>query len=287
MTGADGKTPAGPLFERASVGEGWIAYEDTGGTGPVVLCLPGMGDTRQEYRFLAPLLQKAGYRVLTADLRGHGDSSLGFATYRPEDLGDDALAVLDHARVAKATLVGCSVSAGSIAWAAAKAPDRIEAIVMLGPAVRDGDEGAVQKTMNQWLYAALFSRPWGPSVWGWFFGTLFKKHHPQDFQAYQSALVRMLNQPGRQEALKAMILASKKTVSDRLGQVKAPTLLVMGNADPDFPNPRAEAETIRSRLGGSTQVEVLDGLGHYPHVEEPEAVSGLVLRFLQERTHGS
>lgn len=272
---------------RAPVDKGFIAYEDSGGTGPVVLCMPGMGDVRGEFRFLAPLLSRAGYRVLVADLRGQGDSSLGFASYRPEDFGDDALAVLRHAGVAKATLIGCSVSAGSIAWAASKAPEHVEALVMLGPAARDPGLSPIKTTMNQWLYGALFSRPWGPSVWGQFYATLYKKSKPHDFQPYKVALVRMLSQPGRMEALKQMIMASKKTVSDRLGSVKAPALLIMGGADPDFSNPRTEAETIQRMLGGTSQVEVLEGLGHYPHVEDPQAVMDLIQRVLPELKHGA
>mgnify|MGYP001310988106 FL=1 len=53
---------------------GRIAYNETG-TGPLVLCVPSMGDVRGEYRFLAPRLAQAGYRVVTMDVRGHGESS--------------------------------------------------------------------------------------------------------------------------------------------------------------------------------------------------------------------
>ncbi|HEY9855610.1 MAG TPA: alpha/beta fold hydrolase, partial [Stenomitos sp.] len=136
MAGPADAQGGAPVFERAPVGKSWIAYEDTKGNGPAVLCMPGMGDVRGEYRYLVPLLQKAGYRVLVADLRGHGDSSTDFASYTPADSGDDVLAVLDHAGVSRATLIGCSMSGGSIAWAAAKAPERVEALVMLAPFAR-------------------------------------------------------------------------------------------------------------------------------------------------------
>jgi len=61
----------------------------------------------------------------------------------------------------------------------------------------------------------------------------------------------------------------------------------MGGADPDFPNPRQEGETIKGMLGGKSQVEVLEGLGHYPHVEDPQAVMDVMQRVLPELTHGS
>ncbi|GAA0922480.1 hypothetical protein GCM10009557_91750 [Virgisporangium ochraceum] len=51
-----------------------VAYEVTG-DGPLVVCVPGMGDVRQVFRNTAPALAAAGYRVAVMDLRGHGDKS--------------------------------------------------------------------------------------------------------------------------------------------------------------------------------------------------------------------
>jgi len=56
--------------------EGTLAYSDYGGTGELVLMLPGMGALRSEYRYLAPQISAAGYRAVTVDLRGHGESSV-------------------------------------------------------------------------------------------------------------------------------------------------------------------------------------------------------------------
>jgi alpha-beta hydrolase superfamily lysophospholipase len=60
--------------------EGRIGY-DVGGQGPLVVLVPGMGDLRRAYRFLAPGLREAGYRVACTDLRGHGDSDATFSSY--------------------------------------------------------------------------------------------------------------------------------------------------------------------------------------------------------------
>jgi alpha-beta hydrolase superfamily lysophospholipase len=60
--------------------EGRIAY-DIDGTGPQVVLVPGMGDLRSAYRFLAPALRDAGYRAACIDLRGHGDSDTTFSSY--------------------------------------------------------------------------------------------------------------------------------------------------------------------------------------------------------------
>ena len=56
--------------------EGRIGY-DVAGVGPLVVLVPGLGDLRAGYRFLAPALRAAGYRVACTDLHGHGDGAIG------------------------------------------------------------------------------------------------------------------------------------------------------------------------------------------------------------------
>jgi alpha-beta hydrolase superfamily lysophospholipase len=66
------------FFERP---EGTLAFTEYGGSGEPVLMLPGMGALRQEYRYFAPELSQAGYRAVTVDLRGHGESSVPWDIY--------------------------------------------------------------------------------------------------------------------------------------------------------------------------------------------------------------
>ena len=61
--------------------EGRIGYDVTG-DGPLVVCLPGMGELRSSYRFTVPALAAGGFRVATMDLRGHGDSDATFTRVR-------------------------------------------------------------------------------------------------------------------------------------------------------------------------------------------------------------
>ena len=78
-----------------SVPGGRIAY-DVAGDGPLVLLVPGMGDLRGTYRFLVPALVAAGYRVASTDLRGHGDSDAGFASYGDEETAGDIAALIEE-----------------------------------------------------------------------------------------------------------------------------------------------------------------------------------------------
>jgi pimeloyl-ACP methyl ester carboxylesterase len=67
------------MTEFADVEGGQIA-NDVIGQGPLVVLSHGIGDRRRAYRFLVPRLAEASYRVVAADLRRHGESSMGWTS---------------------------------------------------------------------------------------------------------------------------------------------------------------------------------------------------------------
>src|SRR5215470_13610755 len=117
------------MTEFLEVDGGRIAYDVTG-SGPLVVLSHGMGDTRTAFRFLAPKLVAAGYRVASADLRGLGESSTGFAAYTRTETAKDLLALIRHLG-GPAVIVGHSYSGGSATIAAALEPESVSAIVEL------------------------------------------------------------------------------------------------------------------------------------------------------------
>ncbi len=271
-------TIRGASVQSVEVKGGRLVYEDSGGEGEVVLCLPSLGDVRQEYRFLAPQLVEAGYRVLVADLRGFGESSASFSSYLVEDLGHDILAVLDHVGVERAHLVGCSISAAAIGWVAVEAPERVNRLVMLGAIVRDLPADKFFRPLSHVLFFPL----WGVVMWGMYVKTLFPQAPPSDFPSYVQSLKANLREPGRLKALGKMMRGSKASTFARFPQVKADAFVVIGSKDPDFSDASAEPELIREALGGSVETYLAEGLGHYPHVEAPEEMGGRIVRFLSQ-----
>ena len=260
--------------------DGRLAYDDAG-QGPLVVMVPGLGDLRTEYRYLAPKLATAGYRVVTLDLRGHGQSSVGWPDYTSAALGSDVVALVRHLDAGPAHLVGTSMGAAAVAWAAADAPDRVGSLSLIGPFVREVPPASAFKAAPQRLMMRVgFASPWGPWLWGMAYAS-FHVRRPTDFDAYRDALVANLREPGRLDAVKGMIFATKSDVEARLAEVKAPTLVIMGEADPDFADPRAEAKTVARLLRGA--VHMVPGAGHYPHVEAPDDVAPPLLRFLGAR----
>lgn len=252
---------------------GRIAYE-AAGEGPLVVCVPGMGDLRSVYRFLGPALVEAGYRVVTMDLRGHGDSDATFAEYDDVAAGTDVVALLAALGGGLAVLVGNSMGAGAAAWAAAEAPDLVARLVLIGPFVRNAPVG--RGAMLAFRLALL--RPWGPSAWYAWYARLYPGRPPADLGAHRARIRESLRRPGHWRAFVATTHTSHAPVEARLDEVRARTLVVMGERDPDFRDPAAEAASVADRLGGG--VVMVPGAGHYPQAEYPEIVTQAILDFL-------
>jgi pimeloyl-ACP methyl ester carboxylesterase len=115
------------MTEFVDVPGGRIACDVTG-SGPLAVLSHGIGVRRQDYRFPAPMLAQAGYRVASADLRGHGESSMGWASITRTDVAGD-LAALTGQLDGPAIIVGHSISGGAATIAAATRPDLVAGIV--------------------------------------------------------------------------------------------------------------------------------------------------------------
>ena len=252
---------------------GSIAYDDSG-SGPLVVCAPSMGDVRGEYRFLIPQLVGAGFRAISLDVRGHGETSTAWPDYSVAGGGSDLVALIRHLDAGPAVIVGTSMSAGSAVWAAAEAPELVSGLVLIGAFVRGETAWS-----SRLLYSLLFSRPWGPGMWLRYFSTLYPSHKPQDFEDYCAGLRANLAQPGRMESLQQMLLASKSASEERIPRVNVPVRVLMGSKDPDFKQPEVEGRWVAEQLHGT--LEMIDGAGHYPHAEMPELTGAKILAFLE------
>jgi pimeloyl-ACP methyl ester carboxylesterase len=251
--------------------EGRVGY-DVAGDGPLVVLVPGMGDLRAAYRFLAPALREAGYRVASADLRDHGDSDSTFSSYGDVETAGDVLALIEQLG-GPAIIVGNSMGAGAAAIAAAQQPDLVRGLVLLGPFVRNGNTSTVQRLM---LRVAMAS-PWAAMSWKAYLPRLYAGQRPEDFDAYRAQVVASLHRPGHAEAFSLTTRTNHDPAEARLGDVAAPTLVVMGEQDPDFPDPRAEADWIAHAL--HAEVVMVPEAGHYPESQRPDLTSEAVLRF--------
>lgn len=243
---------------------GRLAYELTGDpAGPLVVCVPGMGDLRSTYRGLAERLAADGARVAAVDLRGHGQSSVGWPDYSPAAVAGDLLALAHHLG-GRAVLVGNSYGGSAAVIAAAREPETVTGLVLLGAFVREHRQSLVQRLLIGLIRRSWPGRPlWTAAAWPSFF-----KRRPADFAERRAELKASLARPRGYEALAGMMRpGGHRDTEPLLGQVRAPALVVMGGADPDFPDPAAEARFTADALGGPATVLLVDGVGHYPQAE--------------------
>jgi len=251
--------------------DGRIAYDVTG-SGPLVVCLPGMGELRTSYRFTVPALVDAGYRVATMDLRGHGDSDTTFESYDDVAAGGDALALVEHLG-GPAVLLGNSLGAGAAVWAAAERPLLVSGLGLLGPFVRNPPTSRVTVA----LFRLLMAPPWARLAWTAYLPSLYPGRKPEDFAEHRRDISRSMRRPGYAAAFSRTTRTSHAPAEARLGEVDLPTLVVMGERDPDFADPAAEAAWIAERL--SARVLLVPGAGHYPQVERPDVVNPALIEF--------
>jgi len=251
---------------------GRIAYGVTG-TGPLVVCVPGMGDLRGVYRFVVPALVAAGYRVATMDLRGHGDSDASFDDYDDVAAGTDILALIHHLG-GRAVVIGNSMGAGAAAWAAAERPASVAGLVLIGPFVRQ----VPVPTVLRLAFRLALAGPWGRAAWNAYLPKLYPGRPPADLDQHRAAIAAGLRRPAHWKAFVATTRTSHAHVEARLDEVAAPTLVVMGERDLDFPDPAAEARLLTDLL--NAQLLLVPNAGHYPQAEYPERVNPALVSFL-------
>jgi pimeloyl-ACP methyl ester carboxylesterase len=269
---------AEPATEYLTRPEGNIGY-DIQGAGPLVLLTPGMGDLRSAYRFLTPALVASGYTVATTDLRGHGDSDTTFSSYGDVQTAGDISALIEKLGV-PAVIIGNSLAAGAAALVAADHPHQVTGLVLVGPYVRNPKLSAPQLA----VFRAAMAPLWAATSWKYYLPSLYAGRKPVDFDDYRKSVIANLRRPGY---AKAFSLTARQTdhapVEARLADVVAPVLVIMGDRDPDFTDPAAEARWIGDTLRGG--VVMVPEAGHYPQSQQPAIVTSAVLKFLADVTN--
>ena len=130
------------------------------------------------------------------------------------------------------------------------------------------------------LFWLMVHNPWRVQTWVKYYGTLYPTNKPADFKDYLYQLKENMAQPGRFSAALALANSSRQPSEERLKLVKAPTLVIMGTKDPDFPNPAAEGKFLAEQTSGV--LELIEGAGHYPQTEMPEKTAPVIINFLKQ-----
>ena len=267
-----------PSIAHISIDGGRLAVQLDGPTdGPLVICSHALGDTRESFALLTTALVARGYRVARPDLRGHGDSSGNFNTYGDDATADDILEIIRIFGGGKpAVLAGASLSAGAATIVAGRHPELVEGLILLGPFLRNGISNSVKSRRR-----VAFWRPWGPWVWRGQLAKLWPGLPAGEARDRAERLMELLQRPGRwAEFQKSFAQTDHAVVEPWIKKVRAPVLVIMGDADPDWSDPVGEAEWVVSQFE-DVETVIVHGAGHAPMMEKPEVVDPAVLRFLE------
>jgi len=257
-----------------------LAHEEQGRGRPLVL-VHGWALSSRALAGLARDLSPT-HRTIAVDLRGHGRSPAPATGYAVEDHARDLCALFEHLGLEGAVLVGWSLGAQVALEALPSLVGRVRALALLSGTPRftegPGWPHGLPATSVHALATRLERRP--EATLRRFFEGLFA---PDELPAPELAALadRVLSGPGpalhaARAGLDAFLVADQRP---RLAEVRVPTLLVHGEADPIcLPGAARAAAAALPRA----ELHALPGLGHAPHLSRPAQVAGLLGAFLRQ-----
>ena len=252
-----------------------LHYSVTGRrNGPPVLLIQGLGADKHGWT-MQRLALGWSYQVIALDNRGAGRSDKPHGAYSLEQMADDAMAVLDDAGVETAHVVGASMGGAISQFVALAHPERVRSLTLVctscrhhpwrrellaswGEAAKVRGVGSMTKQAARWVIGPRSFRRLLPAI-GWL-GPLGLGRPTHAFAAQVDA-----------------ILSADESLSDRLGEIDIPTLVVVGNQD--ILTPRGDSEEL-AELIPTAELVVISGAAHGLMVEHVSTFNRVLLDFL-------
>jgi len=263
-----------------------VAYRDAGDGAEALLLIHGMAGSSETWRAVIPQLSK-NYRVVAPDLLGHGQSAKPRGDY---SLGAFAVWLrdfLDELGISRATIVGQSLGGGVAMQFVYQHPDYCQRLILISSGGLGPDVGwtlrllsapgaelilpviaprpvlTVGNKLRTWFGAAGIQSPRGAELWN----AYSSLSDAETRQAFLRTLRSVVDYRGQAvSALNRLHMAAE-----------LPTMAIWGDQDRIIPVDHAyaaQAARPESRL------EVLEGVGHFPHVERPSEVVDLIEDFI-------
>jgi 3-oxoadipate enol-lactonase len=264
------------MEHEARNGDAAIRYEVDGDPGaPTLLLINSIGSTREMWARQMGAFRTV-FRVLRYDTRGHGASSSPRGPYTLDQLGADALAVLDDAGAPAAHVCGISLGGITAQWLGLNAAKRVRGLVLANTAARIG-------TVESWTERIDLVHQKGMSAVAdvamerWF-TPAFRERDPESVHGFRTMVQNCLPDG----YLGCCAALRDADLRDEISAITAPTLLIASTAD--TATPVEGLEFLRERVRTSELVTLESA--HLSNVERAEEFTAAVLDFLKAEGPG-
>jgi 3-oxoadipate enol-lactonase len=246
-----------------------IHFEDTGGDGPPVVLAHGF---MMDLEMFAPQVEalRDDYRVVTWDERGFGETEYDGEPFSYWDSASDCIGLLDHLGIERVVVGGMSQGGFLSLRAALSAPERVRALILIDtqagldqPEMLAANQGLADLWMSagpvdelvETVAAIIIDDP---------------EHNPTWIAKWRARPAEWLREP-------TACLLSRDDITDRLGEIGCPALVVHGTEDNAIPIDRAEL--LAAGLPGAGDVVEVGG-AHAPNLTIPGPVNAAIVDFL-------
>jgi 3-oxoadipate enol-lactonase len=248
-----------------------LRFDDSGGDGPPLILSHGFLMDREMFAPQVPALAP-GFRVITWDQRGFGETEFDLQPFTYWDSARDCLGLLDHLGIDRAVLGGMSQGGFLSMRAALLAPERVRALVLIDTqsGTEDPERLPAYRQMQQtWLTAGPVDEL-TQAVANLIIG---------DPVLSERWIAKWRALP--HEALKAPgdCLFDRDDLTDRLSEITCPAIVFHGTADQSIEIEKAE--DLCRALSRCTGLVRIEGAPHASNLTHPDEVNGPLLEFLR------
>ncbi len=264
-----------------------IYYEDLGKSNPVVF-ISGWPLTHAMWEYQATPLREAGFRCITYDRRGFGQSDQSLDNYDYDTLAEDLKCLLENLNVQDATLVGFSMGGGEVVRYCSKYNcERVSKVVLISSVApymlktEDNPEGVALEEFqgfdnNIRQDRSAFLQDFGKHFYGVNF---INRPVSQGILDWTFSLASTASQKATLACMKSF---SQTDFRSELPLIKVPTLIIHGDADKTVPI-KATSEQAASLIPGAVY-KVYDGAPHGLFITDKERLTQDIASFITSGT---
>ncbi len=263
-----------------------LHVEDTGGSGRPVVLIHGWPLSGASWKEQVPALSQAGFRVITYDRRGFGNSDKPIAGYDYKTLADDLSSLIEALDLSNVTLVGFSMGGGEVVqYIADHGEARLHSVVLASAIppmmmkLPNNPEGPLEPakaakmtldltTDSDKFYAGFVDQFFSPNADG----------HVVVTEAQRQDALALCKQASTVAALEAMQVFGLADFRDHLKKISVPTLVIHGDADGVVPFEGSGART--HRIVPQSELHIISGGPHGINVSHADAFNAALLTFL-------